>query len=279
METLNFCRQIRKQIENMKLTGMYDRMYTHMPSVSLHSLLEPAVKFTLPVNGALIDDKNLRALDEIEDLRLPFPIVALEFQRELTWYDDYAPNALKNEMRWPTKIVLLLVENEGHISLATWVYAIGYWLTLPPVLIPQKNALYRNAAGEVQVAVLGPSDEAMGMHVSRRAELMRESQAEVSVLLSFLNALACSNVNIEKIPARKSGKKLGALPFDEYHVLSVLRSSGGGGSGARGDHRSPREHLRRGHIRRLQSGSKIWVNAAVINAGSSGKIHKQYALG
>lgn len=278
METLNFCRQIRKQIEDMKLTGMYDRLRTHMPTTDLHTLLEPAVKFTLPMNGLLIEDKNFRALDEIEDLRLPYPIVALEFQRDPAWYDDYTPGGLSDEVRWPTKIVLLLIESKAHISLATWSYAMGHWFTLPPVLIPQKNALYRNAAGEVQVAVRAPSDEAMGPYAARKTDLMNDSQAEVTVLLAFLNALACSNVNIEKLPPRKSGKKLGALPFDEYHVLSVLRSSGGGVNHAHADHRSPREHLRRGHIRRLQSGSKIWVNAAVINAGSSGKIHKQYAL-
>lgn len=41
---------------------------------------------------------------------------------------------------------------------------------------------------------------------------------------------------------------------------------------------SPREHLRRGHIRRLEDGRKFWINAAVVAAGNGGKIHKDYGI-
>jgi hypothetical protein len=37
-------------------------------------------------------------------------------------------------------------------------------------------------------------------------------------------------------------------------------------------HRSPREHLRRGHIRIYQSGRRIWVNSTLVNAGVGGRI-------
>ena len=46
-----------------------------------------------------------------------------------------------------------------------------------------------------------------------------------------------------------------------------------------GHHRSPREHLRRGHIRRLADGRRIWVNAAIVGAGKGvGVVSKDYAL-
>ncbi len=73
-----------------------------------------------------------------------------------------------------------------------------------------------------------------------------------------------------------------ALPFDEYHVLTVAipsaKASVNNQAESIGDRHSPREHLRRGHIRRLQDSRKIWVNAAIINAGVGTKIHKNYAV-
>ena len=42
-----------------------------------------------------------------------------------------------------------------------------------------------------------------------------------------------------------------------------------------GTHESPRQHLRRGHIRRLESGN-IWVNACVVGNSEKGVIKKSY---
>ena len=100
-------------------------------------------------------------------------------------------------------------------------------------------------------------------------------------MLDFLNALQCSNVEVEKIPLKKTALAMRkAIPFDEYHVLAIkvsqIKSIDCGAKN--GLHRSPREHLRRGHIRRYANGSKIWVNAAVVNAGIGGKISKDYRL-
>jgi len=76
----------------------------------------------------------------------------------------------------------------------------------------------------------------------------------------------------------KSAVKRGALPFDEYHILTLDgHTKTTGNSKTFGDRRSPREHLRRGHIRRLEN-KKIWINSMVVNAGNHGKIHKSYEL-
>ena len=68
----------------------------------------------------------------------------------------------------------------------------------------------------------------------------------------------------------------GALPFDEYRILTV-RSPGGddeqpAARAAVALHRSPREHLRRGHIRIYESGKRVWINPTLVNAGVGGKI-------
>jgi hypothetical protein len=74
----------------------------------------------------------------------------------------------------------------------------------------------------------------------------------------------------------KGAAKRGALPFDEYRVL-VVNAPGKEGaaqehSAGAMTHRSPREHLRRGHIRIYQSGRRIWVNSTLVNAGVGGRI-------
>ena len=74
-------------------------------------------------------------------------------------------------------------------------------------------------------------------------------------------------------------RKCGALPFDDYHVLTINVGGQGQREGAaNGSHRSPREHLRRGHIRRLQDGRKLWVNATVVNPGVGAKVMKDYRM-
>ena len=104
---------------------------------------------------------------------------------------------------------------------------------------------------------------------------------ELLVPLHFLNALSCANVHVERDLPKKAGKKINsALPFDTYHVLTIDVPGHAGAVGSpTGGHRSPREHLRRGHIRRLEGGRRIWVNATVVAAGrGAGVVTKDYAL-
>ena len=105
---------------------------------------------------------------------------------------------------------------------------------------------------------------------------------ECQAVLSLIEALSCSNVKATPLPTRqklnKSAVKRGALPFDEYHILTLDGyTKTTDNSKTFGDRRSPREHLRRGHIRRLEN-KKIWINSMVVNAGNHGKIHKSYEL-
>ena len=110
-----------------------------------------------------------------------------------------------------------------------------------------------------------------------------ESQQRNAVwtIISLCNALACSNVHIERSEPKKAGKKIkAALPFDAYHILTIDATGAAGERvGRAGEHRSPREHLRRGHIRRLADGRRIWINATVVAAGrGAGVVSKDYRL-
>ena len=106
--------------------------------------------------------------------------------------------------------------------------------------------------------------------------------SSVKTVLQFLNILACSNVSVEHSPAPGGKRKEGALPFDSYKYLSVGQVSdgcSGGNGGGGGSHRSPREHLRRGHIRRLGTGKTGWINAMVVGRKEgAGRVYKKYEV-
>lgn len=272
MEPLNFCRQIKKNIQQLKDNNVYEKIKEIQPTFALHPLLDKATKFTLPLNGVILNDAKLKALEGVEELRLPYGCIALEYTRDVNTYNDYSPT--KDQTRFPSKIVLLLVEWPEHISIQMWCHTVGNWFPATPICIPKIDSYVMGSKGVYTYKIFVPN--LVGNET--RESLMQDYGMELEVIFGFLNALACSNVKAEKLPFRKPSKTLGALPFDEYHVLTIDRPAGTGNGHAGGSHRSPREHLRRGHIRRLPTGSKIWVNAAVINAGAGGKIRKQYAL-
>lgn len=111
-----------------------------------------------------------------------------------------------------------------------------------------------------------------------------EYMDEIGALLSMLNVLNCKNVNIDdsaprRVRKAKAGGKKAALPFDSYKVLTVDVPAETSDKGTVGTGRSPREHLRRGHIRRLADGRRVWVNATVVASGrGAGVVTKDYAI-
>lgn len=276
MQHLNYCRQaltsfsttgpsfpvdIHKLIvENEVANQHIGKMFA-----DIRRTMREGIKVQLPFNGRVLDDRKMKNITEAQKIHLPFPRMALEYQAPCV-------KDIPGEMSYSKRIVVL-TEDENWIFLANVCYAdsIKNWAVFPYIWIPKTN--YISHVGGVPKFNVGADIAAM--HVD-------DYEDEVFVLFDLLNALACKNVHIEKSPAKatKQGKKVkAALPFDDYHFLTVdvpgkacVRGEGLGGS-----HRSPREHLRRGHIRRLESGP-IWVNACVVNAGIGSKVGKSYLV-
>jgi hypothetical protein len=104
----------------------------------------------------------------------------------------------------------------------------------------------------------------------------------VNLLLLFFSVLACSNVRAVDVPApealNKKRARSGKLPIKSHKVLHlVLPSSHNNRDALGGSHRSPRVHLRRGHIRRLENGLTVWVSACVVGS-KHGIVTKDYAV-
>jgi len=245
MEHLNYCRQMLRQ-------GMNSRIMAAAVS---------SQKFILPRGGFLLEDESLRAIDEAMELRLPFPTIALEYQANR---DGCAE-------------VLFVFDHGDRIEAFVCLRFDGVWHDFESHFwMPKHGYMDRSVAGYLGYPGLVSFDRYDGADHRLAVE---DNFGWQRVLLSFLNALACSNVRIQRSEPRKAGKKIkAALPFDTYHVLTIDVPGKAGEGAATGGHRSPREHLRRGHIRRLADGRRIWVNATVVAAGSGGTVRKAYAL-
>ena len=107
---------------------------------------------------------------------------------------------------------------------------------------------------------------------------------EITTTLELCEALACSNVTIDTIQTENKKVNIrrvekGKLPLYETKVLSleVPQTHEKTGIGIQ-DRRSPRQHLRRGHVRILQSGSRIWINSCVVGDKKKGRIDKEYRV-
>jgi hypothetical protein len=111
---------------------------------------------------------------------------------------------------------------------------------------------------------------------------MHDISGEVRAVLELCEALTCSNVVTETIQsanAKANAKraKNGKLPIYETKTLSIEVPKSAQKTGAkRGDRSSPRQHLRRGHIRKLQDDRRVWVNSCAVGSPEIGRIDKSY---
>ncbi len=114
------------------------------------------------------------------------------------------------------------------------------------------------------------------------AQLMLDSHDELMMLVQSCSVLNCANVTTSELaPAAALNKKRqakGLQPFFTYKVLQLRREERASASVDVGQHASPRMHLRRGHLRRLNN-KTTWVRPTTVNAQSKlGVVLKDYAV-
>ncbi len=117
------------------------------------------------------------------------------------------------------------------------------------------------------------------------ADLRADCVDELRVALDFCMSLACKNIDAFDVPAspalnRKRARN-GKPPLPDYKVLGVKLDPARPAARDAGDHsgrESPRQHFRRGHIRRLHDGALTWVSPAVVGLSGAGVVNKDYRL-
>ena len=115
------------------------------------------------------------------------------------------------------------------------------------------------------------------------ANCLLDIGGEVRAVFSLMEALSCSNVKTETVePPHRLNKcriKRGKNPFLSYKILTLdLPSDNKKSASGTGNHASPRLHLRRGHVRNLSSGRRIWVNSCMVGKPENGILEKTYRV-
>lgn len=225
--------------------------------------LPQAQHFTLPAGGRLFDD-GLRGLDtDLHAIRLPFPVITL-------WFADGARRTL---------VVAQELQEAGRntiwVSVTTDTGDGQGWGFYPCTAQPEQ----RHDDGSIGWQCF----DAIGSRLDR-APLHEAVMAAGRSVLELVEALSCNNVAAEVVervdPAVNARRRRqGKLPLYEVHRLVVKVGDVAHAIGAPiGDRNGPREHLRRGHVRRLPDGRKVWVQACVVGSRALGRVEKTYAV-
>lgn len=275
--------------------------------LELCSEIKESVHFAVPDGGRVLYDRGRGIFNQ--QLRLPFPSITIEY------FCEKDAKKLKTNRVHVYKRVLHLSEiisdkdglvrsffySKEEIDKYSFIRNSEAFIVLRVICFSERDRVWT----PMPMAAILPSDwsnpeigkdycmgktipfmcsflETISKQGITAEDLAHDVIDEYLVLLEFLSALSCKNVEIgtfqEKSTSNEKRLKKGKTPFYETKclVLSTSKESAGK-TGQQGSHASPRQHLRRGHIRRLESGN-IWVNSCVVGSAENGVIDKTYAV-
>jgi hypothetical protein len=258
-----------------------------------------AVHFVLPDDGKFLED-DLRGLHGLK-ARLPYPKLTLEYHsstgcKVVILAAERRPEDVAAALNWKDELAFLPAYGDVVILLyyAFSIPAIpGEWYPSPKgIILPSEwedQTMETPLGFKMRPFAFLPaaclqvlSDEKIrGKDAAWDGDVLR-------VTLCFLEALACSNVStkvLEPVDPKVNRKReaKGKLPFYETKVLVVQAPKIAGqlnvATSDDGDKRaSPREHLRRGHIRRIEDGRRVWVNSCIVGSRNLGHVGKRYMI-
>lgn len=263
------------------LKPSHRKLYNDADIVKIKELtnsVKSAIHFTLPDGGRILND-DLKGLYGLS-LNMPFKEITLSFQ---TLHGG--------------KIIIYCQDIGDFIIIHPIINMseIGHgWIASPIYLLLQKDLnLTHNDFEKYDSAmfdILKSSSNCVMCLASfcEKQDGYRESMsffrdgcyAAARHLFELLEALSCKNIeqtiiqheNKEQNDKRARKNK---LPIYEERILTIKATPKEGMDIGAGAHASPRQHLRRGHIRRLDTGN-VWVNACVVGSSEKGVIKKSY---
>lgn len=240
-----------------------------------------APRFLLPRYGIAAPVNSL-ALEP--PIRLPYPITVLEFEDQIPV--SHAPSGgimqrclVLQEVRTDCLYIQVcpfyrdtpVLNNlfDGWISEKYWFFI--------PVETSEGKCLALDTAGHVRCGLINARTQTS---VDDPVEAASASGYLSLHVLAFVAALSCANVTTEVIPVSSALNKKrlakGRLPFVEYKILQ-LGQDRFNRKASLGTHASPRQHFRRGHVRRLLD-RRIWVSQCLVGSPHQGFIVKDYKV-
>ena len=266
-------------------------------------------KFILPVNGQLFSSKDWEQWKD-EAIRLPYPITVLEYKTDSEYSKVKGGTRLKIE-----GAVVIAIDNQGMESLGggdkyfkggvEWsafeegVFVSGFLKTpqgwLPPLfgcyvgLNPGRFDV--DATGKTIIQTVSSQWVARSTQEYVKTGQVTEEefrhagavwcQEEIRAVRQLTQILECENISSRRVQPTltriASQKAKDKPPLFSYHVLNIFESQGISVRRG-GTHASPRFHMRRGHMRRLPTGRKIWVRSHTVGTLDKGFVEKAYSL-
>lgn len=255
--------------------GLLDMLY-YLPDTDkkaallLIDLIRKSVHFAMPDGGKIFND-GLRGLDKTY-LNLPFRHITVELFNTDDSGDD-------------EKILIIAsqVVVYGDIEIASVCHnKINGWMMEPLALVVpcDLHVVGNKFEREIQSRILSP----WTLECFTQEQAFARMNYCDNVVQELMEALSC--VNIEQTVFQKESAKnkqrikSHKTPIYETKILTINARKKTGPERENeptGTHASPRQHLRRGHIRRLESGN-IWVNSCVVGSHEEGVIKKDYRV-
>ena len=269
----NYAAQAERGIDNCfivstpNVTQEQTREWSSQFKPMVKDVLRRGVHFAIPDDGIIFDDK-WKALHGETVPMLPYPEMTVEF----------IVNRPENKKM---VVVAQQPDKNSDICINTMAYSDTRkgWMFIPAAIIIKNGSIVDSDAG-VPFGILSMfSDkdlEDFGIAIAL--------QDGINPLFELLEALSCRNVSTanHQDAFKDNNKRIkdGKLPFYETKMLVIdtqYTPEGKTGNGGV-SHASPRQHLRRGHIRRHATAGNIWIQSSVVGDPAKGSINKSYRV-
>lgn len=255
--------------------------------------IEAAEHFALPEGGQLLAD-GLKGLVN-EDIKLPFEMMTVE----CSWVNPADRHKRRDALAVVQAPQHLFMTHAPNAQFSVCVVAFNrktqMWI-LQPLFAAVMAVLPDSGGSRVQVEAFQLLPEAYEDYIMTKAygddkEAAHESMQwnvhhETFAVLELLEALSCSNVKTQRIQQATPEENARRIrrhkrPLLAYREL-VLRTSAQDSPlvprGGPSDRAPVRQHLRRGHIRRYESGLKLWINQMIVGDPTRGTVNKHYVV-
>ena len=284
-----------EQRKNLADAGILTETGAQNYSALVYSLFN-AIKFVLPEHGRMYEFSmsGRETLDppegqeiyfnrpencmsftpyEVDSWATPFPITAFEYSHPERNGGRHTFGELSTR-----RIVLCMDAGEHTAITGVW------WFDHMQTWLPAKVSILVKKVTEGLKISVAPQFEELYGQCDIDEGLYNDMYDEITVLVNVFTFLRCNNVGIESISAPKSLNKKRAkkkkVPLFEYRVLELKQDSTIKYEPATNGRKrkSPRMHLRRGHIRTYASGESTFVTACMVGKDGDGFLHKDYRV-
>ena len=229
--------------------------------------LPPYTMSDPPYRGYLFESEP--AVSHLEEYHQPFPVLALQFPI----LDDRDKTPRK-----PTVAVIAHDEEKQELSVfqATKLQGHSNWSWFPAGL----NVRVDGPLELNRLAIYPYNLRNQPLTQDQIQFLVSAMHPAVMAAYELAVLLQCQNISIVKVepPSKvnEKRKRKGKRPLPDGYVISVSRDvtrleydQEEDEENPKRTRTSPRTHFRRGHIRRLQSGARVWISPTLVNPGST----------